>query len=91
MKFFCTKYWSTKGIVEFEGKVVEEKYASETAMRFDSFFLRIGKDAFTVLQSAMEDVEQKAHKNVHSKELALKKAKALLQKAAYREIGVVKR
>lgn len=92
MKFFCTKYWSTKGIIEFEGDVTHDgKYAHEAGTRFDRFFLRLGKDAFTVLQSALEDVEQRAHANLHSKELALEKAKALLHKAAYREIGVVKR
>lgn len=93
MKFYCTKYWSTAGIVEFEGVVYEEVYASEerTAGKLDHMFLRIGTDAFTTLDAAREDVEKRAHSNLHSKEKALKKAKWLLQMAAERKIKVVAR
>jgi hypothetical protein len=91
MKFYCTKYWSTKGIIEFEGEVCQEVWAKEkrSAGSWGTLFVKIGRDAFTVLQSAQEDVEQKAHLNVHAKERALRVARARLQQAVDRKIKVV--
>lgn len=94
MKFYCIKYWATKGIVEFEGKVTDDgRYVSEVSAnsRFDSFFLTLGKHAFLHLEEAMREVEHLAHLNMHSKERALKKAKELMQKATDRKIKVVPR
>jgi hypothetical protein len=94
MKFYCTKYWNTKGVIEFEGKVTEnEEFASEVSptSRFDRLFLRIGKDAFVDMCEAEADVERKAHLNMHAKERALQKAKKLLECAVEHSIKVVKR
>jgi len=93
MKFYCTKYWATEGIIEFEGEVFSEKYASESdsGPRTYKLFLVIGKDAFSDLPLAHSNVEHKAHLNLHSKERALKKAKDLLAKAAARQFKVVPR
>ncbi len=98
MKFYCTKYWATTGIIEFEGELYREQpnsvqeYAAEGSYSsLDGFFLRIGTDAFLSLDEAWNDVEHKAHLNLHSKERALQKAKELLRKATEKGIKVVKR
>lgn len=100
MKFYCTKYWATKGIIEFEGTVVngrdtasplDRTYASETSTRFNHLFLTIGKDAFVYLCEAEADVEKKARRNLHSKELAVRRAKELLDCVVGHSIKVVKR
>jgi hypothetical protein len=94
MKFYATKYWATKGIIAFEGGVGSEgEYVREltSSSSWGTLFLKIGRDAFVNMCEAEADVEHKAHRNLHSKELALKKAKALLQKAIDRKVKVVKR
>jgi hypothetical protein len=94
MKFYATKYWSTEGIVEFEGEVYENdgrKYASQLDRSGGHLFLSLGTDAFTDLKEAQENVEKKAHLNVHSKERAFVKAGKLLQLAIEKKIKVVKR
>jgi hypothetical protein len=90
MKFYCTKYWATKGIIEFDGDERDGGYASQRPHKQIGFFLKIGKDAFTDLEEAKNNVEHKAHLNLHAKERAFRAAKTLLLQAADRKIRVVK-
>lgn len=94
MKYYCTKYWSTQGVIEFNGEprpkggYVRERTDGNS---WGTLFLRVGKDAFMSLSEAQAAVELKARRNMLSKERALEKAKTLLQQAMGRKIKVVTR
>lgn len=96
MKYYCTKYWATRGIIEFEGEI--SKSSSNEAITYVRtkasnskwyIFERLGVHAFTTLEEAQLDVEKKAQFNLLSKEKAVVKAKKLLVEAAARKIKVV--
>jgi len=74
-RVWMTKYWETKGIFEVpEAALIDGKYALGLTDPSNSFFCRLGSDAFLSKEEALAAVEKKRLKKIASLE---KKIKAL--------------
>jgi hypothetical protein len=83
MKYYCTKWCLTRGIIEFEGVAREYSggqiyVAEEPHNRADSIFGRLGVDVFADLEQAKADARKKAERNLASKLRAASRARGIL-------------
>lgn len=94
MRYYCTKYVLTEGIIEFDGDLQprEKEYVVQksTGHTF-GLFVKLGKDAFMTLEAAKEDALARARKNVSAKEKALVKANKTLLSMQRGDFKVVRR
>ena len=77
MKFYSIKYLETKGIEEFEGKVVQGEYANgldDNNGRAFTRFEKIGRDAFNTEMEARARARMKLDRSITASEKKIAKA-----------------
>jgi len=78
MKFYCTKWVLTRGIIEFDGEQTMHGYVSENSRSAGRIFGKIGKEVFANLDEADINALQRAKKNVTNCKKRLEKSKKQL-------------
>lgn len=88
MKFYCTKYAATEGILEFEGETSQGAsgtlYCHSTGNGLCALSLKPG-EFFATLDAAQKDALNRLAKNIEKAKKAVEKAQKKLAKACVDE------
>lgn len=78
MKVWTDKYVETRGLIEFDGYLYEEKYACSDDRAREKFFLRLGRDAWKTREEAVASARKRLRRKLAGVEVKRRKLERLL-------------